>query len=447
MAATDGTSRPRLRTTMMRTACIGALAAWAQVCAAAEAVEEAPAPPQTPGVVPAPRPEGVPSLQMSTDYGNPALGFGTYAPIGQVESRGVRVEPFTIRAGIQAGIGYNDNVALASTNKTGALFATVSPSVAVGLEGSLARYYLVYRGNYGTYATNAQDDYADHEVTLSAANSWTTRFRTLATYDYVHAHTPRGASVVLPTRTQRWDQHTLSARGSYGSVGAIGGIDGDMAYTTRRYQSQDVGAVAEYDRFDVGGTFSYRVAPKTRTYVRVTYSDISHPRDSTLDSTENTYRVGVAWDALATLTARGAVGYMVKDFSSASRADFSGLGFDAAGTWTPRPQTAVELTATRALGETFEPGVNFLVNTFGTVTWNELWPRSIRSTLSYTYGRVSREGIGSQDTYIAAGGRVSYPIARSFRIGAEYRYDSRNSEIPGADYTRNIFLITAETAL
>src|SRR5688572_25394549 len=35
-------------------------------------------------VLPAPVPEGVPSLQMSTDYGSPILALGGYRPAGEM---------------------------------------------------------------------------------------------------------------------------------------------------------------------------------------------------------------------------------------------------------------------------------------------------------------------------------------------------------------------------
>jgi hypothetical protein len=423
------------------------LALWAPVCDAAEETTPEPAV-EEPGVVARPRPEGVPALQMSTDYAYPALGFGTYAPISQVEARGFRVEPFTVLAGIQAGIGYDDNVALSSTSKVGSLFTTVAPSVAVGLDGATQRYYFVYRGNYGVYASNAQSDYTDHNIALTAANAWTTRFRTLAAYEFVRGHTPRGIAISSTAQAERWTQQTLHGTANYGAVGAQGGVQGDVGHISRRYMgSTTASAIGEYDRVDLAGTFYYRVAPKTRAFVRAAWAEIEHPGDASLDSKEAQFQAGATWEALATTTGRAGFGYTTKDFAASSRPNFSGYSFDLGAMWTPRLQTSFDVAARRFLSETLEAGSAFLVNSVGSFSWNQLWLRGIRSTVNYAYGRIEHQGIVRTDSYQSFAARVSYGLSRSLRLGAELRHDSRTSDLVGADYSRNIFLLTAETAL
>jgi len=384
---------------------------------------------------------------MSTDYAHPALGFGTYAPISQVDARGIRVEPFTVIAGIQAGVGYDDNVALSSANKVGSLFTTVSPSVAIGLDNPLHRYYLIYRGTYGAYSSSAQDDYTDHNIALSATDSWTTRFRTSARYEYTRGHTPRGITVSSGGTSERWTQHTLDGTASYGAPGAQGMVEGDVGYTKRRYTTAGVAAAGEFDRYDVGSTFYYRVAPKTRALFRAGWAQLDHPLDPSLDNTEVQFSVGATWEALAKTTGRVGVGVVTKDFSSPTRRDFTGGSFDVGVTWTPQVQTSFDATGRRFLSETFEVGTSFLVNTVVSATWNQLWTRGIRSTVNSTYGNVEHQGAGRTDNYLSVGGRVSYPLTRSIRLGAELRHDSRSSDVGTADYSRNLFLLTAETAL
>src|SRR5215213_4889563 len=130
-----------------------------------------------------PAPEGVPSLQMSPSFISPALAFGGYFPTPQMESGAIRVEPFTIRATVNTGIGYDDNVALTATNKISSMFFTLAPSVAVGLEGAIQRYYALYRGNYGTYSSASGSNYENHNFSLHAFNDWSSRLRTAAQYD------------------------------------------------------------------------------------------------------------------------------------------------------------------------------------------------------------------------------------------------------------------------
>lgn len=424
------------------------LTLWTSLCIAAETTDVETSPgPEEPGVISRPLPEGVPSLQMSTDYARPALGFGTYAPVSQVEARAFRVEPFTIRAGLQTGIGYDDNVALTRTNKISSMFFTVAPSVSAGLEGATQRYYAVYRGNYGTYSSNAQDDYADHNFALSATNSWTGRFRTLANYDVTRGHTPRGITAASTTASEKWTQQSVRGSATYGAAGAQGGLQGDIGYSSRRYTDSAAAAAAEYDRFEIGGTFYYRVAPKTRALIGAAWADVDHPRDPSLDNREMRYSVGVTWDVLAKTTGRFRLGYTTKEFASPARSDFTGYSYEAAVGWVPQPQTGFDFSASRFLSEAFEGGSTFAVNTVGSVVWNQLWQRGIRSTANYAIGQVEQQGLNRTDTYQAWGARVSYGLSRSLRVGADFRHDARTSDAAGVEYTRNIILLTLETAL
>src|SRR5688572_6976955 len=62
-------------------------------------------------------PVGLPTLQMSPDFSAPGLAFGGYFPTQQLESQAIRIQPFTIRAAVNAGLGYDDNVTLSASNK------------------------------------------------------------------------------------------------------------------------------------------------------------------------------------------------------------------------------------------------------------------------------------------------------------------------------------------
>jgi polysaccharide biosynthesis protein VpsM len=419
---------------------------WSGACAAAEVPEAAPPPPDA-EIFRGLR-EGLPSLQLSTDFGSPALGLGTYRPLGQVESRGVRVGPATVRVGAHTGFGYNDNVALTQTNKISSFVYTLTPSVSVGLEGALSRYYLLYRGNYGRYASSSLDNYDEHNVVVGAAHSWTTRFRSAINYEYLRGHDPRGATFTGTTVPEEWVLQTLRAAASYGAEGAQGRIEGDVAFNRWRFADDQSGSpTREYNSTEIGGTFYYRVAPKTRALVQVRRTDITHHADPTLDNLEMQYLAGVTWEALASVTGTVRLGLMTKDFSSSGRDDFSGPSYEAAVRWSPLIYSTLDFTARRAFGETHEVGSSFVVNDVATLSWNHDWPRAIRSTAIYTYGQVTQEGLGRTDTYHRAGLKVSYAVRRWLQAGAEYRRDVRDSTNTAADYQRNLTFITLEAAL
>jgi hypothetical protein len=426
---------------------------WSGAAIAAEEAA-APVPPveampeETSTVLPEPVPEGVPSLQMSTDYGSPIVALGGYRPMGEMQGRAIRIEPFTIRAGIQTGVGYNDNVRLSSADKSSSMFLTVSPSIAVGLDGAAQRYYLVYRGNYGAYASSSADDYAEHNIALSAANEWSSRLRTLLRYEFLRGHNPRGSTESTLTEAEIWHVNALRGSISYGAPGAPGRLEGRAAYVNRKYvDNRAVTAGRDHEQFDTSGSFYWRIAPKTQALTEIRRSDISHELDPSLDSTEMRYLVGARWEATAKTTGEMRAGYLARDFAAAGRPDFTALTYELNAAWVPLTYSAVTLAATRTTNESLEAGSTFVVDHLGSVSWTHGWSDRIRSIATYLYGQQDHEGLGRTDTIHAFGLKVTYAFQRRMRFGVEFRRDTRSSPVHALEYERNLTLMTMEASL
>ncbi len=226
------------------------------------AAEGAAAPIEAPIAFPRTVPEGVPSLQMSTDLLSPGFAIGVYGPMGEVASRGVRVAPFTFRGWMHAGMGYDDNVALSSANKRGSMFLTLHPALSIGLEGQSHRYFGVYRGGYAQYFSASSSNYENHNLTLQASDDWSTRLRTAFHYDYLRAQDPVGATGVSLRISDPWSRHGVRGTVSYGADGSLARVSGSLGYVQRRYLERPADT-RNYERVDVLGTFSYRVAPNS----------------------------------------------------------------------------------------------------------------------------------------------------------------------------------------
>lgn len=390
-----------------------------------------------------------PALTMSSDLRSSPAAIGGYRPIEQIDEPGaIKAEPFTIRAKVNAAIGHDDNVALSKTNKISSAFYGLSPVVGIGLEGATQRYTAIYRGNYGNYSSSPIDDYKDHNVTLNAANEWSARLRSLVRYDYFHAHDARGATSSAVTAPDRWDLNALRGSLSYGAAGAQGRIEVDFGVGDKRYiTNRVVTAARDYEQIDVGGTFYYRVGPATQALVQIRRSDIDYKLDTTpLDSNEMRYLVGLKWDATAKTQGTAKVGYMRKNFANPSKPDYSAPSYEAGVTWSPLTYSIVNMTAMRTFSEQTSGG-NFIVTNMASLLWNHDWSSRVRSTMSVIYGRDVHQGLGRTDTRENAGLRVSYGLQRWLRLGGEYRYEARNSNVPTAEYTRNMVLFTLEASL
>ncbi len=391
-----------------------------------------------------------PAAKMSTDLSSPATEVGGYRPTMQPNPEGgIRFGAFTISPAVSAVYGRDDNVSLRNTNKISSAFFGLSPSVIVALPGPTQRYTARYAGNYGRYESSSKDNYEDHSVGLDANNEWSTRFRTLARYDYFRGHDPRGATATATAADapDRWDTNALRGSLAYGAKGAQGNIEVDAGVGSKRYlTNRAVTAVKDYDQTDLGGAFYYRVGPKTQALVQIRGSDIGYKTDTSLDSTEMRYFGGLKWDATAKTQGMVKLGYMTKKFSDASRPNSSNPSYEAGVTWSPLTYSVVNLNAIRTFGEQTSGG-NFILTDNVSLSWNHDWSSRVRSTLALAQGRDVHEGLNRTDTRENLGLKANYAFRRWLRVGGEFKYEARDSNVPNVDYKRNLMLITLDATL
>jgi hypothetical protein len=320
--------------------------------------------------------------------------------------------------------------------------------VVVGLEGATQRYYALYRGNYGAYSSAARDNYENHSFGLAALHALTGRLRTSLHYDFLQGHDPRGSTTTAVDEPDVWNLHNVRGTVTYGAAEAPAQIGANVGYSTRKYASnRGATAIGDYYQWNVGGQFSYRVAPKTRASIDVGHSDIVHERQPLADSTENRYLLGLTWDATAKTQASVRGGYLTRDFADPAISSFSSATYEAAVTWSPLEHSIFRLTANRTSAEAIEPGSTFIIVDVASVSWSHSWFERVRSTLGYLYGQQNHEGIARNDTYQTFDMKVSYGIHRRVRLGLQFRHDARESPDSGFQYKRNLTLLTLESAL
>lgn len=399
-----------------------------------------------------------PAIKMGTDLfssptavgSSPATEVGGYRPTGRPNPEGgIKFGAFTISPAVSTVYGRDDNVALRSTNKISSSFFGLSPSVTVALPGPAQRYSARYSGNYGRFLTSSKDNYDDHAFGLDANNEWSTRLRTQAHYDFFRGHDPRGATAAATAADapDRWDTNALRGTLAYGAPGAQGMIEVDAGIGDRRYlTNRDVNAARDYDRKDLGGTFYYRVGPKTQALAQVQGSGFSYKTNNSLDSTEMRYLGGLRWEATAKTQGTVKLGYMTKSFSDASRPDSSAFTYDAGVTWAPLTYSVVNFTVNRAYGEQASGG-NFILTDNASVVWNHDWSSRVRSTINFVHGRDVHEGLNRTDTRENLGLKANYAFRRWLRAGGEFRHETRDSNVPNIEYKRNLMLLTVDATL
>ena len=91
----------------------------------------------------------------------------------------------------------------------------------------------------------------------------------------------------------------------------------------------------------------------------------------------------------------------------------------------------------------------WLIGTNYGVTWNHAWSSRLRSTAlaSFRTDDYKGAGITRSDDTTSLGIKVDYYFRRWLRLGAGYTHWDRNSNPPGFDYKRNIYMFTVGATL
>jgi polysaccharide biosynthesis protein VpsM len=312
---------------------------------------------------------------------------------------------------------------------------------------------------FGRYSGMTGDNYNNNNAFANADLNPDTRVRIRLRADHVDAHDPRGSTTDPLTPTpNRYRQETLGGIFGYGAQGAQGRFELELGSMGKRYYNNADSGVQNNNRDDttVGGTFYWRIAPKTSLLAQVKRTGIDFKNDVTaLDSTEMRYLAGVTWEATAATTGIVKIGTLKKDFKDSTRADTSTPSLDAQIQWTPLTYSKWDFILSRAYRETTAvAGSTSMGDTVATtnsvVRWTHNWTSQFLTTATGTYGTDDYKGasaFGRYDKMPSFGVKGTYQMRRWLDFGADYTWSRRDSNITGADYKKNVIMLFVNATL
>ena len=192
----------------------------------------------------------------------------------------------------------------------------------------------------------------------------------------------------------------------------------------------------------LGGTFFWRVAPKTELLAGTQFRNIDYQLgSSTLDSTERRFFIGAKWEATAKTTGTLKFGRLAKRFDSAARRDFStNASWDAGIRWNPLTYSAFDLSTSKSTGESSGVG-DYLLTKNHNLTWTHGWNSRFSTTVNggLRYDDFEGTGGGRKDKTATLGAKATYQWQRWLKFGAEYIRSDRNSNSNASSYDRDQF--------
>ena len=269
--------------------------------------------------------------------------------------------------------------------------------------------------------------------------------------EYKHGHDPRGSTDRgVSASPDEFDNTGVSGVFRYGAPGARGRIEIDGSAFDRRYTNNRV-STAGSDRTTagLGGTFFWRVMPRTELLAQVSHTNIDYQlATSTQDSTETRYLVGVKWEATAATTGTAKFGRQTKKFDAAGRQNFSGNSWDVGVRWSPLTYSVFDFVSSKQAAESTGVGDAVVGKNYG-VTWSHAWSSRLRTQAlaSFRNDAFAGAGVTRKDDTTSFGLKVAYDFRRWLRLGAEVTHTERESNGVDLNYKRNLLLFTVGATL
>ena len=220
------------------------------------------------------------SIATRRQYASGAAGF----PVG----------PLNVFPGIDLAHGYDDNLFLEQQQYEIIRLHGREPLRARRGQAGPHKFDVTLRITNGHYWSSSADNYTDYSLIGNGDMVFSGRAGLKLRAEFRHGHDPRGSTDRAATSTpDQYNNYGLDGVFRYGAPGAQGRIEIDAGAFARRYTNNRATTdVSNHNTSRVGGTFFWRVMPRTELLVagaprRHQLPDDSPP--STQDSTENRY--------------------------------------------------------------------------------------------------------------------------------------------------------------
>ncbi len=358
---------------------------------------------------------------------------------------------------IQLSSKHDDNIFLQDKIAVKSSWITeLAPSLQIGTQQGVNYYTAKYTLKAGRYHSSRNDDYVDHLFNIDTHTEFNHRNKLNIKFDYLKLHENRGSGISdgtgrVSSTPDEYNDTELFGSYTYGGDTAIGRIQLDASHFDRKYTNhRDKTRVFDRDEDEFGATFFYRVMPKTFLLFEARYKDISYDntplRVSKLDGDEQTYQAGITWEATAKTTGIAKLGKTYKDFDASEFKDDDFTSWELGVEWSPLTYSIFKIkSSSEPIASTGSS--TFIKEKVLDLSWRHNWSDRVQSNIRTRFS--NRDYISSLrdddiEEYLFG---MEYRFQRTIAFGAEYTYETRDSNIRGLDYTDNIIMFAVKIGM
>ena len=390
------------------------------------------------------------AIAQTTGAVKPTYEIPTGGPRSDEGPRGITLgDGLALYPSVGFSFGRDDNLFLSSNNPKSSDVYTLAPGLKLQARRSASIYTLDLYAKSARYESSRADDYTDTHVAGTGEFVFSSRAGLRLALETNKGHDARGST----DRGNAFEPDVFRNSGAnglfaFGGNDARGRVEVEAGSYRKRYQNNRATTFAsDRDTNTVAGRFFTRLTAKTSFLVEARAADLDYKSStSPLDSKEYFYLAGVTWEATAATSGTVKVGQIRKDFSSSSRADFSGTGWDASMLWAPMTYSKIGLYAVKDFGESTGLG-DFILSKRAGATWTHDWNPRLTTIASIARAKDDYSNGGRNDTTDSLGFKVNYKVQRWLILGGEYSNTDRDSNLSVYRYKRNIYTFTVGATL
>lgn len=351
----------------------------------------------------------------------------------------------------------NDNIFASQANKRDDLITTINPAVRISSNWNQHHLGFSGSGNIVRYASNGAEDHETFDLAvdgrldvradtqLAAKASYELGSEERASVDDVGGSSPTEFDVqhVEASVSHNFNRVLLSASG------AVSRRDFDDVATATGSINND-----DRDRDELSATFrtGYQIQDEYEAFAQIILTSVNYDAaldDNGLNRDSEGYeiRAGARVDITGLLFGDVFLGYLDRDYDSATLQSVETIVGGLNLTWNVTPLTTVKGGFERIVSETTLATASGNLTTGYKLSADHELLRNLILSASVGLALDEFEGSNREDDNLRIGVGAKYLINRNFSFALSYEYSERDSNIAGSSFEMNRILLRVKAQL
>ena len=350
----------------------------------------------------------------------------------------------------------------AATADVDDFIAVIKPGFALVSDWNNNYFALNGSADIGRYTDNDTESYEDFSFGASGRIDMSRGSNIFADLTYDDKHEDRGSPDAVGGQSEQTQYSTLKAVAGFKRDEGVMSFAVEGSYLKSDYD--DVALIGggvlnndDRDRETITGSVrlgfdmneDYEAFVKLTT-TKVTYDDSRQDGGPLRDNDGWDIVGGAAFDVGGKSTGEVYVGYVKRDFDSATLAragNISDVKFGASLLWSATELTSLRFSVDRDITETTVRSVkgkaaSGILSTLYAVRMEHELRRNVLMNVNASYSNLDFQNIGREDHMTNFGAGLRYMFNRNFSLNADYSYDKRATGVDEQDYKLHSFIVS-----